>query len=101
VTRLGGEGLGPIKPLARASAPAFEREQKRRELERRKEEAAPEKELRRDQAIAQAIATAERSLEQGKREQKIEKDRARLQAENARWGKQKEKLEAALRRAGD
>jgi hypothetical protein len=68
-----GEGLGPIKPLARASAPAFERKQKRHELERRKEEAAAEKELRRDQAIAQAIAKAERSLEQASESKRLKK----------------------------
>jgi colicin import membrane protein len=89
---------------SRSAALAFEREQKRREMERRKQEATREKERKRRE---QAIAKAERALEQAKREheakvQKIEKDRAALdrlsQAENARWEKQKEKLEAALRR---
>jgi colicin import membrane protein len=56
------------------------------------------------------MTKAERALEQAKREhdtkvRKIEKDRTaiekRSQAENARWEKQKEKLETALRRAGD
>jgi colicin import membrane protein len=92
---------------ARAAALAFEREQKRREMERWKEEAARERERKHRE---QAIATAERALEQAKLEhetnvKKIEKDRAALdrrsQAENARWVKQKEKLEAALRRASD
>ena len=91
----------------RAAALAFERAQKRRELERRKEEAAREKERRHRE---QAIAKAERALEQAEREhntnvQKIETERdaldRRSQAENSRWEKQKEKLEAALRRASD
>jgi colicin import membrane protein len=92
---------------ARAAALTFEREQKRREMERRKEEAAREKERKRRE---QAMAKAERALQQAKREhetkvQTIEKDRAALdrrsQAENERWEKQREKLEAALRRARD
>ena len=92
---------------ARAASIAFEREQKRREMERRKQEATRENERKRRE---QAIATAERALQEAKREhetkiKKIEKDRAALdrrsQAENARWEKQKEKLEAALRRAND
>jgi hypothetical protein len=92
---------------AQLAALAFEREQKRREMKRRKEEAAREKERKRRE---QAIAKAGRALEQAKREhetkvQEIEKDRAALdkrsEAENARWEKQKEKLETALRRASD
>jgi colicin import membrane protein len=92
---------------ARAAALAFEREQRRRETKRQKEEAAREKERRRRE---QTVAKAERALEQAKREhdtkvKKIEKDRAALdklsEAENARWEKQREKLEAGLRRASD
>ena len=98
----------PRKPdtkAARSAALAFEREQKRREMKRRKEEAAREKEWKRRE---QAIAKAGRALEQAKREhetvvQEIEKDRAALdkrsEVENARWEKQK--LEIALRRARD
>ena len=91
----------------RVAALAFEQEQRRRELERWKEEAAREKERKRRE---QLIVKAEMALEQAKREhetkiQKIEKDRAALdrrsQAENARWEKQRGKLEAALRRARD
>ena len=90
---------------ARVAARAFEREQKRREMKRRKQEAARENERKRRE---QLIAKAGRALEHAQREhetkvQKIEKDRAALdrrsQAENARWEKQREKLEAALRRA--
>ena len=74
-------------------------------MERWKEEAAREKERKRRE---QLIAKTEMALEQAKREhetkvQKIEKDRAALdrrsQAENARWEKQRGKLETALRRA--
>jgi colicin import membrane protein len=92
---------------ARAAGLAFEREQKRREMKRRKQEAAREKERKRRE---QAIAKAGRALEEAKREhetkvQEIEKDRPALdkrsEVENARWEKQKEKLETALRRASD
>jgi colicin import membrane protein len=74
---------------------------------RRKEEAACERERKRRE---QAVAKAERALEAAKLEhetktKKIETDRAALdrrsQAEDARWEKQKEKLETALRRARD
>jgi hypothetical protein len=92
---------------ARDAALAFEREQKRRDIARRKEEAAREKQRKRQE---EAIAKAERSLEEAKREHEakiktIANDLAaverRSQAEDARWKKQKAKLEAALRRASD
>ena len=92
---------------ARDAALAFEREQKRRELNHRKEEAAREKERKQRE---QAIAKAERALEEASREheaevKKIENARAaidqRCKAEDVRWQKQKEKLETALRRAHD
>ena len=92
---------------ARDAALAFEREQKRREIIHRKEEAAREKERKRRE---QAIAKAERALEEANREheaevKKIENARAavdqRYKAEDARWQKQKEKLETRLRRAHD
>jgi colicin import membrane protein len=92
---------------ARDAALEFEREQKRRGNARRKEERAREE---RQKLHEHAIAKAERSLEEGKQVheanvKKIEKDRAavdkRSQAEDARWGRQKEKLEAALHRARD
>jgi hypothetical protein len=92
---------------AREAALAFERERKRRDSERRKEEAAREEERKRRE---QAIAKAETALEEAKREhetkvEEIERERAALdrrsQAEDARWAKQKEKLETALRRARD
>jgi colicin import membrane protein len=92
---------------AREAALAFEREHKRRDIARRKEEAASEKRRKRRE---QAIAKAERALELATREhetkaKKIDNDRAALdrrsQAEDARWEKQKQKLEIALRRARD
>jgi colicin import membrane protein len=92
---------------AREAALAFERERKRRDSERRKEETAREKERKRRE---QAIAKAETALEEAKRDhetkvEEIKRDRAALdrrsQAEDARWEKQKEKLETALRRARD
>jgi colicin import membrane protein len=90
---------------AREAALALKRERQRRESERRKEEAAREKERKRRE---QAVAKAETALEEAKREheakvEQIERDRAaldrRAQAEDARWEKQKDKLETALRRA--
>jgi colicin import membrane protein len=92
---------------AREAALAFERERKRRDRERRKAEAVREKERKRRE---QAIAKAEAALEEATRDhetkvEEIKKDRAALdrrsQAEDARWKKQKEKLETALRRARD
>ena len=89
---------------AREAALAFEREQKRRDSERRKDETAREKETKRRE---QAIAKAETALEEAKRNhetkvEEIREDRAALdrrsQAEDARWEKQKGKLETALRR---
>jgi hypothetical protein len=110
------------KAAAREAALAFERERKRRDRERRKEEIAREKERkRRDrerrkaeaarererQRREQAIAKAEAALEEAKRDhetkvEEINRDRAaldrRAEAEDARWKKQKEELETALRR---
>ena len=91
----------------RAAAIAFEREQKRREMARRKEEVAREQKRRRRE---KAIANAERAFEKAEREHdtrtaSIEKARAALdkrsRAEEARWAKQKEKLETAIRRSRD
>ena len=50
---------------ARAASIAFEREQKRREIERRKEAAARERQRKR---CEQAIAKAKKALEQAERE---------------------------------
>jgi colicin import membrane protein len=89
------------------AALAFEREQKRRGTARLREEATRERRRKRRE---EAIARAERSLEKARRVReakvkKIENDLAALErqskAEDARWKKQKEKLENALRRARD
>jgi hypothetical protein len=89
----------------RKAAQAFERAQKQRDAERRKQEAAQAKAReRRDKAIAKA----EEALERAEREHEaragaIEAERARLderaQAEAGRWREQRRKLEDALRRA--
>jgi hypothetical protein len=77
------------------AALAFEREQRRRENQRRKEEVVRARERKRR---AQVVAKAQAALEKGKREHdsrasSIEAERAalekRLQAEDARWGNRK------------
>ena len=91
----------------RAAALAFEREHKRRETTRRKEEATRQKKLRKRE---EAILKAERALELATRRhatksEEIERQRAAVEklseAEESRWEKEKEKLESALRRAGE
>jgi colicin import membrane protein len=99
----------PTKPAddktAREAARAFEKEQKRRDRERRKEEADRRKEReRRERDIAAAEAALERARQDHEaRVEDIEKDRAVLdrksQAEDTRWRKKKEELEAGLRKA--
>jgi colicin import membrane protein len=86
---------------ARKAAQAYEREQKKRDFERRKEVAEGE---RRDKAVAKAeaaIEAAKRDHEQ--RAHKIETERAaiekRSEAEQSRWDKLKEKLDNVLHRA--
>lgn len=99
----------PTEPIddkaARKAAQAFEKEQKRRDSARRREEAARQKERERRE---RAINAAEAALEQARQDHQarladIEKDRAALdrrsQAEDARWRKRKEELEASLREA--
>jgi len=99
----------PPKPVddkaAREAARAFEKEQARRDSERRKEEAARQKERERRE---RAVTAAEAALEEGRQEHEakcgeIEKERAaldkRAQAEDARWRKKKDDLEADLRKA--
>ncbi len=90
---------------ARAAARAFEKEQTRRDSERRKEEAKRRQEHARRE---RAIAAAEAALEQARQDHQarledIERDRAvldrKVQAEDARWRKKKEELEAGLRKA--
>jgi colicin import membrane protein len=90
---------------ARKAALDFEREQKRSEAKRRAEQVAEvKKRERREKAVAKAQAACdEAERDHDARTAAIEADRAvvekRAQDEEARWGKQKEKLAAALRRA--
>lgn len=92
---------------ARQAALAFEREQSRRESEQRKEDAAAAKKReRQEQLIAKVqAALTKANREHEKRASTIEAERAaveeRSQAEEARWEKQKSKLESALRRVRD
>jgi hypothetical protein len=91
----------------RDSTPDLERERKRIETERRaaRADAAREREAeRRDREIAKAETAFEDANKAHERTIKeIESDRAaldrRAMAEAARWEKQKEQLEAKLRRA--
>ncbi len=96
------------KPDAKATAAAaraYEQEEKRRKQEREKELAAREKQREQRE---RAIAKAEAAFEEAKRihvtkTQEIEDARTALdrqqQAEDARWEKEREKLEARLARA--
>jgi colicin import membrane protein len=108
------KGPAKLKPprqiddkAARKAALAFEREQSRRESERRKEEGAIAKEReRREKAVAKVQAAIEEARrDHDKRASIIEEQRAAIdkhsQAEDARWEKQKEKLDTDLRRARD
>ena len=90
---------------ARRAALEYERTERQRQSERRKEEAARAKERQRRE---RAVAKAQTALDKAKREHDarsgaIEAERAALemrsQAEDARWEKQREKLDAALREA--
>jgi len=93
------------KAAERKAALAYEREQRRRELERAKEEAARQKKReRRQQAVDKAQAALDKAeQEHAKRaaaiEAEVETLEKRSQTEQARWDKEKERLEAALRRA--
>ena len=89
----------------RKAALAFEKEQKRRERERAKEEAAQRKERERRQ---KAIKAKEKSLDAARRKHEknatdiqaqIELLEKRAQAEEARWEKERSRLDLALRRA--
>jgi hypothetical protein len=93
------------KAAEQKAAVAYEREQRNREREQAKQEAARQKGRDRRQ---QAIDKAQAALDKAEREHA---DRAgaiqaeadaiekRAQAENARWRKEKERLDVALRRA--
>ena len=90
---------------AHEAAARYEREQKQRDRETKREQAALAKEQARRE---RAIATAEQALEAASRAHKekateLEEARAKLdrklEAENERWAEQQERLEEALRRA--
>ena len=93
------------KAAERKAAFDYEREQTRRELERAKEEAARQKERkRRQQAVDKAQAALDKAeQEHAKRaaaiQAEVEALERRSQTEEARWDKEKQRLEAALRRA--
>jgi hypothetical protein len=88
----------------RKPALAFEKEQARRERERAKEEAAQRKQRERRQKdvdkAQSALDAARRSHDRHAAgiQAKIEDLEERSRAEGARWGKERSKLEAALRR---
>jgi colicin import membrane protein len=89
---------------ARKAALDFEREQERNEAKRLVLAAEAKKRERRDRAVAKAqAALTEAERDHDARAAAIEAERAaiekRVQEEQARWEKQKEKLAAALRRA--
>jgi hypothetical protein len=93
------------KAAERKAAVAYEREQRSRERERAKEEAARQKERERRQ---QAVDKAQAALDKAEREHaeraaaiqaEVEALEKRSQAEDACWDKEKERLDAALRRA--
>ena len=94
------------KAAERKAALAFEKEHKRRECERAREEAARQKEReRRQQAADKAQAALDKAeREHAKRAAAIQAEvdalEKRSQAEEARWDKEKERLEAVLRSAG-
>ncbi len=96
----------PVDKVAeRKAAFDYERERRRRDLERASEEAARQKDReRRQQAINKAQAALDKAEhEYAKRAAKIQAEvealENRSQAEEARWDKEKERLESALRRA--
>ena len=90
---------------ARKAAIAYARDQRRRDRERRREEAAQESELkRREQATAKADAEFEAARQaHDLKTEEIAAARAaldqQLEAERIRWDKQRTKLEAAQSRA--
>ena len=93
------------KAAERKAALAYEREQKRRDVERAREEAARQKEReRRQQAVDKAQAALDKAEQNhAKRSAAIQAEvealQKRSQTEEARWDKEKERLQGALRRA--
>jgi hypothetical protein len=93
------------KAAEQKAAVAYEREQKRRDRERAREETARQREReRRQRAVDKAQSSLDKAeLEHAERAGAIQAEadaiEKRAQAENARWRKEKERLDAALRRA--
>jgi hypothetical protein len=91
----------------RKAAQAYERERERREREEVKEEAAREKDReRRQQAVDKAQAALDKAEQEHTRRAaalraEIEAIEEKLNAEEAKWDKEKQRLKAALRRAAD
>jgi len=90
---------------ARKAAAEFEKEQKRRDAERRREEAVRERDRgRREKAAAKAQAALDKAeREHAKRAADIQAEfeaiEKRARGEADRWEKERERLQAALRRA--
>ena len=97
----------PDKVADRKAAQAYERERQRREREEAKEEAARQKRReRRQQAVDKAQAALDKAEQQHTRRAaalraEIEAIEEKLNAEEADWDKEKQRLKAALRRAAD
>lgn len=96
----------PIDEVAeKKAALAYQREQDRRERDRAKVEAARQKEIeRRREAVAKAQKALDEAQEEyatraGALQAELEDLENRTRAEDARWQKEKARLEAALRRA--
>jgi hypothetical protein len=96
----------PVDKVAeRKAAFDYERERRSRELERAKEEAARQKEReRRRQAIDKAQAALDKAEQEHAKwaaaiQAEVEALEKRSQTEEARWDKEKKRLQAALRRA--
>jgi hypothetical protein len=95
----------PDKAADRKAAQAYERERQRREREEAKEEAARQnKRERQQQAVVKAQAALDKAEQEHAKRAGAIRDEAealekKSQAEEARWDKDKERLNAALRRA--
>jgi len=99
-------GKKPVdKAAERKAALAYQREQTRRDAERAREEAARQKQHeRRQRAVDRARAAldeaeAEHATRAAGIKAAVEALETKLRAEDARWDEEKERLEAALRRA--
>ncbi|MEY9242542.1 cell envelope biogenesis protein TolA [Bradyrhizobium elkanii] len=90
---------------ARNAAAHFEKEQKRREAERRREQAARKRDRdRRERAMAKAQAALDKAEREHDRkaaaiQAEVEALEKRSRAEDDRWDKEREGLQAVLRRA--